>query len=157
MGARAAHEEGGEVMGLVLIVAAAVVLIGVVALISRGARKREAEIRNELEVETAGFVAERLASKSSLPKLEIERSLLSNEPAPEHEALFDDCVDFVFMEFTRSGGRYEFSVRIEQVGETVARMSRGVGLDDLPDVVQEQFLRGEKDVTLVWQPNFRMN
>lgn len=89
-----------------------------------------------------------------MPTERVRTLLLTREVPTDFAALYDQSLDFVFLEFERKQKVYEMSLRVEKSGEVLVHSRRPIGLDGLPSPVREAFLRGESRIDVPWFPEF---
>lgn len=116
--------------------------------------KDEQRTRSHMEEFVEEQVARYLSQEVKQPLSDVRLKLASDQAPVEFKNQYAAAIASVNLVFRRRENSYEVETRIRPSSGSEFSAKKKLAYDDLPNKVQEGFLRGETELQLEWQPVF---
>ena len=140
------------VVGKWLIIGGAI--LGTAYFLWKSLQKSEQRVRSGIEDFAEAQVARYLSEKLNQSIPEIRTKLSSRQIPQEFREQYSAVIASVRLVFRRRDESCEVETVIEPSSGSAFSAKKRLSYDDLPEKVQEKFLRGDEELQLPWMPSF---
>lgn len=140
------------VAGKWLLIGAAI--LGGLYLLTRLMRQAEKSVRTSIDDFVVDEVARLMSEKVGDQIAEVRADLMSNSPGAGFREKYSRSIASVSLVFGRKESSYQTQVHISTTQGENIKARKDVTLDELPQKVQEDFLRGKNELRFDWKPAF---